>query len=143
MAIKRTSYAEWIGGLKDGEGKMKVGKAAFEGKFSFASRFEDGEGTNPEELIAAAYAGCFSMFLSAILEKDGYRPESIQTEATVHLELKEEGPRITKIEVKTRGKVPGIDAEKFARYVQTAKDNCPVAIALGGVPEKVVEYELV
>ncbi len=142
MAIKRTSEAVWKGGLKDGQGKMVVGKGVFEGQYSFASRFESGEGTNPEELIAAAHAGCFTMFLSAILEKDGFKPEELRTKATVSLELKEEGPRITRIDLEVEGRVPGIDAETFRKYAETAKDNCPVSIALAGVPEKSVKATL-
>ena len=142
MAIRRTSEAIWHGGLKDGHGKMVVGKGVFEGQYSFASRFENGEGTNPEELIAAAHAGCFTMFLSAILEKDGFKPESLKTTATVYLELKDEGPRITRIDLVVEGKVPGIDAGTFKKYAETAKDNCPVSIALAGVPEKTVKSTL-
>ena len=142
MAIKRTSEALWRGGLKDGHGRMVVGRGVFEGEYSFASRFESGEGTNPEELLAAAHAGCFTMFLSAILEKDGFKPEELRTKATVSLELKEEGPRITRMDLVVEGRVPGIDAETFKRYAEAAKEGCPVSIALAGVPEKTVEATL-
>jgi lipoyl-dependent peroxiredoxin len=101
----RISSAEWKGTLKEGSGTMKLASGAYEGPYTFASRFEEGKGTNPEELIGAAQAGCFSMFLSALLTKAGYTAESISTSATVHLT---EGPTISLIEVKTEAKVPGI-----------------------------------
>ncbi len=142
MAIIRKSSAVWYGGLKDGKGKMVVGKGWFEGPFTFASRFESGEGTNPEELIAAAHAGCFSMALSATLERNGYKVNEISTEAEVYLEVKEEGPRITKIVLNTKAKVEGIDRETFLNFAEQAKKGCPVSVALGGVPEIVLNAEL-
>lgn len=143
MAIIRKSSAVWYGGLKDGKGKMVVGKGWFEGPFTFASRFENGEGTNPEELIAAAHAGCFSMALSATLEKNGYKVKEISTEAEVYLEMKEEGPRITKIVLNTKAKVEGIDTETFIKFAEQAKKGCPVSVALGGVPEIILNAELI
>ncbi len=143
MAIKRKSYATWSNGLKEGKGKMVVGNNFFEGPFTFASRFESGEGTNPEELIAAAHAGCFSMALSATLEKEGYKPLEISTTAEILLEIKGEGPRITKITLKTKARVEGIDRKTFLKLAEKTKDSCPVSVALGGVNEITVEAELV
>src|SRR5512137_2837224 len=106
----RTSSAEWKGTLKDGAGTMKLASGAYEGPFTFASRFESGKGTNPEELIGAAHAGCFSMFLSALLTKEGFIPKRISTTAAVHLG---EGPTIHLIELMTEAEVPGLTEEKF------------------------------
>jgi osmotically inducible protein OsmC len=125
----RTSTAEWTGTLKEGRGRMRVGNGAYEGAYTFASRFEEGDGTNPEELIAAAHAGCFSMFLSALLTKAGYAPTSVKTSATVHLG---EGPTITLIELDSTAKVPGIDAAAFQQQAEAAKRDCPVSKALAG-----------
>ena len=128
----RTSQAEWQGGLKDGSGTMKLGSGAFEGSYSFPSRFEEGKGTNPEELIAAAHAGCFSMAFSAGLEKAGFKPTSVKTSATVYLEKSGEGFGITRIELKCEGDVPGIDDAKFQELAEGAKKGCPVSKALTG-----------
>lgn len=132
MAI-RTSEAEWLGGLRDGEGRMKVGDGVFEGAYSFPSRFETGDGTNPEELIGAAHAGCFSMALAGVLGRAGHEPKSIRTTAKVHLDKVEGGFGITTIELATEGEVPGIDAAAFTDAAETAKQNCPVSKALSGV----------
>jgi osmotically inducible protein OsmC len=105
----RSSSAEWRGNLKDGSGKMRLGSGAYEGAFSFASRFENGTGTNPEELIAAAHAGCFSMALSHGLAQAGHAPKRVATTARVHLEKVEGGFGITRIELDTEAEVPGID----------------------------------
>ncbi|MCG2788183.1 MAG: OsmC family protein [Anaerolineae bacterium] len=134
----RTSFAEWKGNLKDGAGTMKLASGAYEGPFTFASRFEEGKGTNPEELIGAAQAGCFSMFLSALLAKAGYTAESISTSATVHLG---EGPTITLIEVKTEAKVPGVGEAEFLELAEAAKKNCPISKALAG-PEITLSAKL-
>ena len=134
----RTSFAEWKGNLKDGAGTMKLASGAYEGPFTFASRFEEGKGTNPEELIGAAQAGCFSMFLSALLAKAGYTAESISTSATVHLG---EGPTITLIEVKTEAKVPGVAEAEFLELAEAAKKNCPISKALAG-PEITLSAKL-
>ncbi len=131
MAI-RSSEAEWKGNLREGQGTMKLGSGAFEGRYSFASRFESGTGTNPEELIAAAHAGCFSMALSAGLSKAGFSPTRIHTEAKVHLESVEGGFGITRIELETEAQVPGIDAGTFQQQAEGAKKNCPVSKALAG-----------
>ena len=134
MAI-RDSSAVWKGNLVEGKGSMRLGSGAYEGDFSRASRFEDGPGTNPEELIGAAHAGCFSMFLAAILSKDGHEPTSINTTARVHLGA---GPKITLIELSTVGVVPGIDEETFISYAEQAKKGCPVSQALAAVEMSLV-----
>ena len=126
----RESSAIWQGNLVEGKGSMRLGSGAFEGSFSRASRFEDGPGTNPEELIGAAHAGCFSMFLSLILSKAGHIPTRIATTAKVHLG---EGPKITLIELSTVGEVPGIDEKIFIEFAEQAKKGCPVSQALAAV----------
>ena len=124
--------AEWKGGLKDGKGHLKTGSGAFEGPYSFRDRFEDGTNTNPEELIGAAHAGCFSMALSADLTAAGKPPESIHTVASVTLEKVAEGFSITKIDLVTEAKVPGLNAAEFQQRAEGAKKNCPVSKALAG-----------
>ncbi|MBI1940848.1 MAG: OsmC family protein [Acidobacteria bacterium] len=131
MAV-RTSEAEWKGDLLKGEGTMKLGSGAFEGSYSFPSRFESGQGTNPEELIAAAHAGCFSMALSAGLGKAGFTPTRIHTTATVHLEKVGEGFAITRIELDSQAQIPGIDDKTFQEHAEGAKKGCPVSKALAG-----------
>lgn len=138
MAV-RTSSAEWKGSLKEGAGTMKLGSGAYEGPFTFASRFESGQGTNPEELIGAAHAGCFSMFLSALLTKEGFTPTRIQTTATVHLG---EGPAINLIELSTEAEVPNLTEAAFIEHAESAKKNCPVSKALAG-PEIKLRAQLV
>ncbi len=128
----RKAEAVWEGGLMDGKGRMKLGSGAFEGKYSFRTRFEEEKGTNPEELIGAAHAGCFSMALSAGLNKAGYKPQKIQTTATVHLEKVGEGFSISRIELDTTASVPGIDAGTFKDQAEMAKAGCPVSKALAG-----------
>ncbi len=129
----RTASAQWNGRLRDGSGRMKLGTGGYEGAYSFASRFENGDGTNPEELLGAAHAGCFSMALSSVLEKAGYAPDWIRTRATVHIEKVGDGFKITTIELATEGKVPGIDQGAFRDHAETAKGGCPVSQALTGV----------
>jgi len=126
----RNAEAVWKGTLREGSGTMKLGSGAYEGAYSYASRFEEGPGTNPEELVGAAHAGCYSMFLSALLTKAGFAPTRIHTTAKVHLEA---GPTITKIELDTTAEVPGIDKAAFQEHAQAAKKNCPVSKALTGV----------
>jgi osmotically inducible protein OsmC len=126
---QRTATAQWKGNLKDGAGTMSFGSGAYTGPYTFASRFESGPGTNPEELIGAAHAGCFSMFLSALLTKAGFTPTSIATTATVHLG---EGPTIHLIELATQAKVPGLTAAQLAEHAEAAKKGCPVSKALVG-----------
>src|ERR1700729_450056 len=125
----RTSTAQWQGSLKDGSGTMRLGSGAYEGSFSFASRFESGDGTNPEELIGAAHAGCFSMALSNILGQAGHTPTSIATSATVHLG----SAGITQIDLYTLGDGPGLSNDEFVGYAENAKANCPVSKALAAV----------
>lgn len=126
----RQSEAIWRGTLREGDGIVKLGSGAFEGSYTWASRFDVGEGTNPEELIAAAHAGCFSMFLSALLTKAGFSPTRIHTTAAVHLEA---GPTITKIELSTQASVPGLDEATFLNFANEAKEKCPVSKALASV----------
>jgi lipoyl-dependent peroxiredoxin len=130
----RTSDADWNGTLREGAGTMRLGGGAFEGRYSFGSRFEEGEGTNPEELIAAAHAGCYSMALSGDLGKAGYTPTSVRTTARVHVEKGESGFGITLIELATEAEVPGIDADEFQTIAQGTKTGCPVSRALASVP---------
>lgn len=127
----RKAQAVWQGSLKDGQGTMKFG--SFEGAFTYASRFEEGTGTNPEELIGAAHAGCFSMSLSSNLGKAGFTPQRIQTQATVYLERVEGKNRITRIHLDCDAQVPGIDNEAFQSIAEAAKSGCPVSAALSAV----------
>jgi osmotically inducible protein OsmC len=136
IMAKRTASAVWEGALRDGKGRVKLGSGAFEGQYSFASRFEDGTGTNPEELIGAAHAGCFSMALAAGLTKAGLSPKRISTTANVSLEKVGEGFKITTIELNTEGEVPGIDEKSFLEHAESAKKNCPVSQALAGTEIK-------
>lgn len=138
MAI-RSSTAEWKGTLKEGSGTMKVGRSGYEGPFTFASRFESGPGTNPEELIGAAHAGCFSMFLATLLTNAGFKPTRIATTATVHLG---DGPAITLIELDTHAEVPNLTEADLQKQAETAKKNCPVSKALTG-PEIRMQAHLV
>jgi osmotically inducible protein OsmC len=128
----RTGSAVWEGTLKQGKGTMKLGSGAFEGPYSFSSRFEEGKGTNPEELIGAAEAGCYTMALSANLEKAGHPAKRVSTTATVKLEMVGGGPKITTIDLKTEAEVPGIDEAKFKEQAELTKKNCPVSVALAG-----------
>jgi len=134
--LVRKATAVWEGGLKNGQGTMRFGSGAYEGRYSFASRFEQGPGTNPEELIGAAHAGCFSMALSLVLEQAGYKPERIDTTARVSIDKVPEGFRITTIELETEGRVPGIDEKTFQEKAEAAKQGCPVSVALTGVEIK-------
>ncbi len=132
MAV-RTAEAVWQGNLREGKGSMKLGSGAYEGAFSFASRFENGTGTNPEELIGAAHAGCFSMALSADLGRAGFTPERIFTRAQVTLGTVDGKARITDIHLDTEAKVPGIDEKRFQEIAEGTKTGCPVSAALTGV----------
>ena len=122
----RHSSAVWKGGLKSGKGQVTVGKGVFEGSYSFPSRFEEGEGTNPEELIAAAHAACLSMALAAGLERAGTPAAQIATRASATLEKVGESFRITKMRLEVRGKVPGIEGPAFREAAEKAKEGCPV-----------------
>jgi osmotically inducible protein OsmC len=132
----RTGKATWEGTLKGGKGTMALGSGAYEGPFSFLSRFESGTGTNPEELIGAALAGCFSMALSANLEKAGHPATRVSTTANVKLEMLADGPRITTIELDNESEVPGIDARTFQEQAEATKKGCPVSKALTGTDIK-------
>ncbi len=123
----RNAMAKWEGDLKSGKGSMKLGSGAYEGQYSFASRFEKGTGTNPEELIAAAHAGCFTMAFSNGLSQAGHVPTKVETTAKVHLEKSDAGFGIPRIDLVTEAIVPGIDEAKFQELAQTAKKNCPVS----------------
>jgi osmotically inducible protein OsmC len=139
MAIRK-SEATWKGTLREGSGVMKMGSGSYEGPFTYASRFEEGPGTNPEELIGAAHAGCYSMFLSALLSKAGFTPANIHTTATVHLGA---GPTITKIELVCKAHVPDVSAEQFAELAAQAKAGCPISKALAAVEEITLDAQLV
>jgi osmotically inducible protein OsmC len=134
--LVRSAEALWEGSLKQGKGKMRLGSGAFEGKYSFGSRFEQATGTNPEELIGAAHAGCFSMFLSAVLEQAGYTVDHIHTKARVTIDKVGEGFKITTVDLNTEGKVRGIDEKTFREKAEVAKKGCPVSMALTGVEIK-------
>jgi lipoyl-dependent peroxiredoxin len=140
---KRQASARWDGSLTDGNGTMRMATGAFEGPYSFQSRFQEGDGTNPEELIAAAHAGCFSMALSGELGRAGNEPESVETDATVHLEEVEGGFAITRIELSTRARVPGISDDEFQEIANAAKQGCPVSQALAGVDSIELDARLV
>jgi lipoyl-dependent peroxiredoxin len=135
MMATRNGSAEWRGDLKDGSGTLRVGDGVFSGSYSFASRFEEGEGTNPEELIAAAHASCFAMALSNTLAAEGHAPESVRTQARVHLRNLDGVPTIAQVDLEVDGDVPGIDEDQFRSYAEQAKRDCPVSRALAGVPE--------
>ena len=139
----RTADASWEGSLTEGNGTMRMASGAYEGPYSFTSRFEEGEGTNPEELIAAAHAGCFSMALSGELGKAGHDPESVESEAIVHLEKEGEGFAIKRIELRTRARVPGISDEQFQEVAEGAKKGCPVSQALAAVESIDLDARLV
>lgn len=131
MAV-RDATAVWNGSLKDGDGDMRLGDGEYEGKYSFSSRFEEGAGTNPEELIGAAHAGCFSMALAGVLNEAGLQPDRIETTAHVHLEKVDEGFSITRIVLDTEGEVSGVDEETFGKHAKAASENCPVSRVLAG-----------
>ncbi len=130
----RTAEAEWKGSTREGSGKVKLGSGAFEGPYSFKSRFESGAGTNPEELLAAAHAGCFSMALSLGLTTAGHPPERIHTTARVQLERDATGPVIQKIELVTEVRAPGVTEAELQELARAAKTNCPLSRALASVP---------
>jgi lipoyl-dependent peroxiredoxin len=130
----RTAEARWQRSLQDGSGTMRLGSGAFEGSYSFKSRMEDGPGTNPEELIGAAHAGCFSMAFANGLSQAGHKPQEIRTKATVHFDKSDAGWGISRIDLATEGNVPGIDEATFTRLAEDAKKNCPVSKALAATP---------
>jgi osmotically inducible protein OsmC len=139
----RKATAAWKGTLKEGNGLMKSGGGHFEGPFTYASRFEeDKNATNPEEMIGAAHAGCYSMFLSALLSGEGFNPTKIETTATVHLGRDDSGPLITKIELVMEAAVPGLEEAQFMDLAQKAKAGCPISRALAAVPEMTLQATL-
>ena len=139
----REAQAEWQGTLKEGAGRLRLGSGVFEGAYSFPSRFENGPGTNPEELIAAAHAGCFSMALTFILGQDDHVARSIRTVAKVHLGATAAGPTITRIDLETQADIPGLEPAEFQRMAETAKTTCLVSRALAGVTTIALKAELV
>jgi lipoyl-dependent peroxiredoxin len=130
----RTAEAKWQRSLQDGSGTMRLGSGAFEGSYSFNSRMENGPGTNPEELIGAAHAGCFSMAFAGALTQAGHEPQEIRTKANVHFEKTDKGWGISRIDLATEGNVPGVDEATFKRIAEEAKKNCPVSKALAATP---------
>ena len=130
---KRTAKAHWKGKIKEGKGRLTLGSGAYDGNYSFGSRFEEEPGTNPEELIGAAHAGCFSMALSLMLEQAGFPPKDIRTQAGVTLDEVNGAFRIVRIDLETEADVPGIDEAKFLEQAENAKENCPVSQALKSV----------
>ena len=128
----RTADAQWEGSLEDGKGTMRFD--AWEGPYSFVSRFEEGPGTNPEELIAAAHAGCFSMALANGLTKAGHVPDSVHTTAKVHLDKGDAGFKITRIELQTEARVAAIPEATFQEIAEATREGCPVSQALKAVP---------
>ena len=133
--------AVWNGTLKEGKGNMDI--TGYSGPFTFASRFENGKGTNPEELVGAAQAGCYSMFLSALLSGEGLKPEYIETDASVSLGNDDTGPRIEKIVLSTKVKCDGLSQEKFSERSKAAKEKCPISrLYAGGTASLELEAEL-
>jgi lipoyl-dependent peroxiredoxin len=139
----RSADAEWKGSLREGAGTMRMGSGAYEGRYSFASRFEDGPGTNPEELIAAAHAGCFSMALSGALAEAGFTPDAVHTTARVTVGPQGGGFAITSIALRCEARVPRIDEATFQEKAAAAKAGCPVSKALAAVPSITLEARLV
>jgi osmotically inducible protein OsmC len=138
----RRANAVWNGSLTEGNGTMRMASGAYEGPYSFQSRFEEGEGTNPEELIAAAHAGCFSMALSGELGNLGHTPESVETEAIVHLDKVDDGFAIKRIDLRTRVTAPGVPESDFEQAAEAAKKGCPVSQALAAVETIDLDAEL-
>lgn len=140
MAV-RTAEARWEGTLKEGSGHLKLGSGAYEGQYNFSARFEEGTGTNPEELIGAAHAGCYSMALNNSLVQAGFMPAYVHTSAKVHLTRGEGGSSISKIELTTEAQIPGIDDAKFQEFAQDTLKTCIISRALSAV-EMTVEATL-
>jgi lipoyl-dependent peroxiredoxin len=130
----RDADAQWQGSLQDGKGTVRLGSGAFESQYSVASRFEEGSGTNPEELIAAAHAGCYSMALAGGLSKADHAPDSVHTTARVHVDRQDGGWAITRIELSCQAQVPGIEERMFQQIAEATKTDCPVSGALSSVP---------
>jgi osmotically inducible protein OsmC len=138
----RNARATWSGNLKEGQGTMALGSGVWEGPFSFKTRFEDGQGTNPEELIAAAEAACFTMQLSSTLSEAGHVPDSVETEAKVTIRNVDGAPTITQIDLVTNAKIPGLDDETFQKTAQETREVCIISRALAGVGNITVEATL-
>lgn len=132
--IERKATARWEGDLRTGTGSVRLGSGAFEGPYSFGTRFESAPGTNPEELLGAAHAGCFTMALSLGLTKAGHPPANLDTTAAVELDKTGDAFSVTRIRLTTRGRVPGLDEAKFRELAEDAKKNCIISRALSGVP---------
>lgn len=139
---KRKAQARWNGSLQEGNGTMSVASGAYEGPYSFQSRFEEGDGTNPEELLAGAHAGCFSMALSGDIGRAGHEAESVETEATVHVNKAGEGFAIERVDLVTHAKVPGMSEEDFRQAAEQAKENCPVSQLFKGSAEITLDATL-
>jgi lipoyl-dependent peroxiredoxin len=139
----REAEARWHGTLREGSGRLRLGSGLFEGAYSCPSRFESAPGTNPEELIAAAHAGCFTMALAYGLGNAGHKPSHLHTVAKVHLGATEAGPTITRIELETEGDVPGLDEAGFQKHAEAAKKSCLVSRALAGVQDITLKAHLV
>jgi lipoyl-dependent peroxiredoxin len=131
----RNGSAEWRGDIKNGSGSITVGDGVFHGAFSYGTRFGETPGTNPEQLIAAAQAACFTMALAHLLGEAGHAPESLRTNAVVQLRNLNGAPTLTRLDIDTEGHVPGVDEQQFRQFAEQAKTNCPVARALAGIPE--------
>ena len=129
---QQQASAKWNGNLKEGNGTMSIPKGNYNGPYTFALRFETGEGTNPEELVGAAQAGCFSMFLAAQITESGFQPNNVDTKATVTLDKDDTGPKITEIQLNCNADVPGLSEEKFQELVQVSKTNCPISRLYAG-----------
>lgn len=138
----RNGSAQWRGDLQAGSGELEIGDGVFSGSYSAKSRFDEAEGTNPEELIAAAHAACFAMALSGVLAEAGYDPETLDVSAAVHVRAPGNGPAIHKIDLRVEGRVPGIDEADFRSHAEQAKAGCPVSQALAGVPDVTIEASL-
>jgi lipoyl-dependent peroxiredoxin len=140
--MARFASAEWRGNLKEGEGTMALGSGAWEGPFTFKSRFEEGAGSNPEELIGAAEAGCFTMALSHALSEAGHVPDSVETQAKVQIRNVDGNPTIAQIDLVTHAKVPGLDDDTFQQTAQATREQCIISRALAGVGNITVDATL-
>ena len=138
----RNGSAEWHGSAESGSGTITVGNGVFEGAYSYESRFGEAAGTNPEQLLAAAHSGCFTMALANALSAAGHRPESLRTNARVQLRNLEGAVTVARMDLETDGDVPGIDERQFQDYAEAAKRDCPVSRALAGIPEIILTARL-
>jgi lipoyl-dependent peroxiredoxin len=142
MMTVRSGTAEWHGNVESGSGTVTVGEDVFKGAYSYDSRFGEGKGTNPEQLIAAAHASCFTMALSNVLSAAGHPPQSLRTTARVQLRNIDGAPTLARINLDAEGRVAGVDERQFRAYAEEAKRVCPVSRALAGVPEIVLTAKL-